>query len=136
MGSLHPSFLLFREKSRSVRLLVCKRTHDGSQSLSTFHEYTCGARYLFWTADPRRIKVRFIPFRFFISIKNQSHAPSFLLFREKSRSVRLFVCKRTCDGSLSLSTFHRCPKAQRCFFGQFSQITVNQMDCRIFIYKI
>ena len=78
----------------------------------------------------------FAPFRFFISIKNQSHAPSFLLFREKSRSVRLFVCKRTCDGSLSLSTFHRCPKAQRCFFGQFSQITVNQMDCRIFIYKI
>ena len=38
--------------------------------------------------------------------KNRSHAPSFLLFREKSRSVRLFVCKRTHDGSLSLPTFH------------------------------
>ena len=33
-----PSFLLFRKKSRSVRLLVCKRTHDGSQSLPTFHD--------------------------------------------------------------------------------------------------
>ena len=38
--------------------------------------------------------------------KNQSHASSFLLFREKSRSVRLLVCKRTRDGSQSLSTFH------------------------------
>ena len=38
--------------------------------------------------------------------KNQSHAPSFLLFREKSRSVRLLVCKRTHDGSQSLPTFH------------------------------
>ena len=27
--------------------------------------------------------------------KNQSHAPSFLLFRKRSRSVFLFVCKRT-----------------------------------------
>ena len=38
--------------------------------------------------------------------KNQSRTPSFLLFREKSRSVRLLVCKRTRDGSQSLPTFH------------------------------
>ena len=37
-SALMPLLLLFREKSRSVRLLVCKRSRDGSQSLPTFHD--------------------------------------------------------------------------------------------------
>ena len=37
--------LLFRKKARLVRLLACRRTHDGSRSLSTFCEYSpCGTR--------------------------------------------------------------------------------------------
>ena len=32
------SFLLYRKKARSVRLFVCKRTHDGSRSLPPFCE--------------------------------------------------------------------------------------------------
>ena len=37
--------LLFRKKACSVRLLACRRTHDGSRSLSTFCEYSpCGTR--------------------------------------------------------------------------------------------
>ena len=36
--------LLFREKSRSIRLLVCKRTRDGSQSLPTFHDMAPSAQ--------------------------------------------------------------------------------------------
>ena len=37
--------------------------------------------------------------------KNQSHVPSFLLFRKKARSARLFACKRTHNGLLSLPPF-------------------------------
>ena len=37
--------------------------------------------------------------------KNQSYAPSFLLFRKKARSARLFACKRALNGSLSLPPF-------------------------------
>ena len=40
--------------------------------------------------------------------KNQSHAPSFLLFRKKARSARLFACKRAHNGSLSLPPFCEC----------------------------
>ena len=38
VGMDFASFLLFRKMSRSVRLFVCKRTHDGSRSLPTFCE--------------------------------------------------------------------------------------------------
>ena len=45
--------------------------------------------------------------------KNHSHAPSFLLFRKKARSARLFACKRAYDGSLSLPPFcEEAPAAQ------------------------
>ena len=37
--------------------------------------------------------------------KNQSRAPSFLLFREKARSASLFACKRAHDDLLSLPPF-------------------------------
>ena len=47
----------------------------------------------------------FAPFRFFISIKNQSHTPSFLLFRKRSRLRRLFACKRAHKAFGSLPTF-------------------------------
>ena len=46
----------------------------------------------------------FAPFRFFLQ-KNQSHAPSFLLFRKKARSAHLFACKRAHNASLSLPLF-------------------------------
>ena len=37
--------------------------------------------------------------------KNQSHAPSFLLFRKKARSARLFACKRAHNGSQSIPPY-------------------------------
>ena len=40
--------------------------------------------------------------------KNPSHAPSFLLFRKKARSARLFACKRAHNGSQSLPPFCDC----------------------------
>ena len=55
-----PSFLLFRKKARSARLFACKRTHDGSLSLSTFCDCAPAAqRYHFWTVKSRWRKVRF-----------------------------------------------------------------------------
>ena len=53
----------------------------------------------------RHVGMDFAPFRFFYFIKNQSYAPSFLLIRKKARSARLFACKRTHNGSLSLPPF-------------------------------
>ena len=38
--------------------------------------------------------------------ENQSHAPLFLLFREKSRLRMLCVCKRTHNAFAALPTFH------------------------------
>ena len=52
---------------------------------------------------PRRSKFRL--FRFFICIKNQSPAALLLLFRKRSRSRRLFACKRTHNAFGSLPTF-------------------------------
>ena len=46
----------------------------------------------------------FAPFRFSLQ-KNQSHAPSFLLFRKKAHSAQLLTCKRARDVSLSLPPF-------------------------------
>ena len=40
--------------------------------------------------------------------KNQSHAPSSLLFRKKVRSAQLLTCKRARDVSLSLPPFCEC----------------------------
>ena len=37
------SLLLFREKSRLLRLCPCKRGHNASAALSTFHECAFGA---------------------------------------------------------------------------------------------
>ena len=55
------------------------------------------------TASATSERVTLVPI--FYIIKNQSPAPLFLLFRKKSRSARLFGCKRPHDGSLSLPTF-------------------------------
>ena len=38
-GAFLPLLLLFREKSRLLRLCVCKRTHDAFTALSTFLGY-------------------------------------------------------------------------------------------------
>ena len=40
--------------------------------------------------------------------KNQSHAPSFLLFRKKAHSRRLFACKRAHNAFGSLPPFCEC----------------------------
>ena len=92
-----------RREKRAVFMRIC--------SLPTFREYTSAAQGMIF-AQLSHVGTYFAPFRFFYT-KNQSHAPSFLLFREKSRSARLLVCKRTRDGSQSLPTFHDiAPSAQ------------------------
>ena len=54
--------------------------------------------------------------------KNRSHASSFLLFREKARSARLFACKRAHNGALSLPPFcDIAPSAQRTLWFAFPQ---------------
>ena len=82
--------------------------------------FTCGNFFIKITARSKRCGsfppkcpanlpgtplIRFAPTYFLPKI---SHTPAslLLLFCEKSRSARLFVCKRTHDGPLSLSTFH------------------------------
>ena len=106
---LIPLLLLFRKRSRSRRLLACRRACDGSLSLPTF----CGGAgqlHLFRSTLPRRSKVRFAPAYFFVKI---SHQPAFLLllFRKKSCSAHLLGCGgfssrlRPHNGSLSLPTF-------------------------------
>ncbi len=55
--------------------------------------------------------------------KNQSHAPSFLLFRNKARSARLFACKRAYDGSLSLPPFCECAYGANISMVRFLPIT-------------
>ena len=50
----------------------------------------------------------FASFRFFYCIKNQSHAPSFLLFHKRSHSRRLFGCRRPHNAFGSLPTFCEC----------------------------
>ena len=55
---------------------------------------------LYGSAFPRRNGLCFVPI--FLMPKNQSHAPSFLLFRKKARSAQLLTCKRVRDVSLSI----------------------------------
>lgn len=59
----------------------------------------------FDSCQVRHVGTDFAPFRFLFN-KNQSHAPSFLLFRKKARLVCLFACKRAHNGTLSLSPFY------------------------------
>ena len=112
-----PSFLLFREKSRSVRLLVCKRTRDGSQSLSTFHDIAPSAQPKSPAATAfvgksckntrtSRSKVRFVPTYFFTKI-SRSPTSLLLLFRKKARLLRLCPCKRGHNTSAALAAFLR-----------------------------
>ena len=50
--------------------------------------------------------------------KNQSYAPSFLLFRKRSHSRRLFGCKRPHNAFGLLSTFCEC--AVKCTYGAWN----------------
>ncbi len=50
------------------------------------------------------IGAKFALFRLFLTKISHPSASLLFPFREKSRSIRLLVCKRTCDGSLSLPT--------------------------------
>ena len=88
-----PSFLLFREKSRAVRLLVCKRTRDGSQSLPTFHDIAPSAqpKSLAATAfaDKSCKNTRIF---FFVKVSLWTPAPS--SSRTLYRSRRLFKSHR------------------------------------------
>ena len=66
-----------------------------------------------------------------------SHPPAslLLLFREKSRSVCLLVCKRTRDGSLSLPTFHDiAPSPQP--KSPAALMTANSSSIALFAYPI
>ena len=49
----------------------------------------------------------------FSFMKNRRYAPSFLLFRKRSRSRRLFACKRTHNALGSLPTFCDCTAKMR-----------------------
>ncbi len=68
--------------------------------------------------------------------KNQSHAPSFLLFRKKARSARLFACKRTHNGSQSLPPFCEMRLRRKYLYG--SALPKKQYQplgwCCFFIY--
>ena len=57
---------------------------------------------------PRRNGLCFVPI--FYCIKNQSHAPSFLLFRKRSRQVAWLVCKRTRCRFVAYQPFSGAPK--------------------------
>ena len=50
--------LLFREKSRLLRLCLCERRHDASAALSTFHGCALRREYLFCLVFPHRSGVR------------------------------------------------------------------------------
>ena len=64
----------------------------------------------FLQRKPISERVTLVPIFYFI--KNQSPAPLFLLFRKKSRSARLFACKRAHNGSQSLPTFCEFERVQ------------------------
>ena len=61
---------------------------------------------------PRRSKVRFAPFFF---AEKHTPAPLLLLFREKSRLLRLCACKRAHYVSAALPTFHGLYASRRVF---------------------
>ena len=109
--------LLFRKKSRSARLFVCKRTRDGSQSLPTFHDIAPLAQPKSPAATAfvgksckntrtSRSKVRFVPTYFFTKIRG-SPTSLLLLFRKKARLLRLCPCKRGHNTSAALAAFLR-----------------------------
>ena len=107
-----------RKKSRSACLFGCKRPRDGTLSLPTF----CGY-------NPKRLKrIYWLSTIFFLapsSVGNAALSSSRTAYRseqrsggtpflahsvapphrKKSRSARLFGCKRPRDGTLSLPTF-------------------------------
>ena len=62
----------------------------------------------FESLNPDHVGTDFAPFRFFFSKKNQSHAPSFLLFRKKARQVARLVCKRTRSRFVAYHLFASC----------------------------
>ncbi len=97
----------FRKKSGSVRLFACKRPLHGLAVATNFLR----AAWSFFTPSaetvkislPRRSKLHIACSDFF---KSQSVLiPLLLLFRKRSRSHRLFACRRAHDGFGSLPTF-------------------------------
>ena len=139
-----PSFLLFREKSRSVRLLVCKRTRDGSQSLPTFHDIAPSAqpKSLATTAfaDQSCKNTRTTSTRTMFSFL-ESHRLTHTVappLRKKSRWLRLRPCKRGHDVYAALSNFLRALRilqALEIHFVSPSQIATSYARCDLFVWN-
>ena len=123
--SCAPSFLLFREKARLHRRTACKRAV--LRRFTHYHFFTIPRLWregTFW-GQFSHVMASFLVRRIFCKKHGftaapfphkssafagaQNHYPPvslLLIFREKSRSIRLLVCKRTRNGSQSLPAFH------------------------------
>lgn len=106
--------LLFHKKAHSRRLFACKRAHNAFGSLLPFCDIAHFVRLkildftMFFNKfckNTRTTSEQALLAPIFCCTKNQSSAPLLLLFREKSRSVRLFNFMYPHNGSLSLSPF-------------------------------
>ena len=97
--------LLFREKSRSVRPLICMRTRDGSQSLPTFHDIA-----LRRDQNP-------LPLLHVWASPVRTLAPSSITgfegFGIFSQGPHFFVCSNACSNQPRSPAFHRiiCSKS-------------------------
>ena len=101
-SSLMPLLLLLRKKSRSRRLLICKRIRNAFGSLPTFCDSAFGTKFhmfflssFFNHTHSMSEQALYRLLRFFYTKNQSSLIPLLLLLRKKSRSARLFVCKRT-----------------------------------------
>ena len=83
---------------------------------------------------PRRNGLCSVPI-FLFTKKNQSPAPSLLLFREKCRLLWLCLCKRGHNASAALPIFTSAPAARSIFFGRLSHVAASERACRIFFCK-
>ena len=78
----------------------------------------------------------FAPFRFSLQ-KNQSYASSFLLYRKRSHSRRLFGCKRPHNAFGSLPTFcELCLRQEYLYGSAFSSRSKLYIACSDFFVKI
>ena len=117
-----PLLLLFRKKSRSARLFVCKRTHLRLTVATNFLRSCLRHRvsYVFLSSSFNHTlsmldQALYRLLRFFYTKNQSSLIPLLLLLRKKSRSRRLLICKRIRNAFGSLPTF--CKLAKRYIFG-------------------
>jgi len=92
--SLAALFLLFRKKARSAHLFICKRTHDGAQSLPPFYEHPPAKLHLNHLNLPEKRKVTLVPIFLCKKISHLLHCSSFFVKRPARRTC-LFASART-----------------------------------------